>query len=71
VGKILEQIARQHGCGFAVSGAGNGGCVWALGEDEEDVRRLRDAWAEALKDVPTGKVLSSEIATDGLLVTLG
>jgi len=71
VGRVLERIARKHGCGFAVSGAGNGGCVWAMGEDPDRVSAMRSAWAEALRDVPTGRVLPSEIAVDGLIVTQG
>lgn len=71
VGRILEGIARDHHCGFAVSGAGNGGCVWALGEDAASVKMLREAWAEMLKDVPTGRVLPSEIAASGLEVNVG
>ncbi|HRU23319.1 MAG TPA: hypothetical protein P5569_05180, partial [Candidatus Latescibacteria bacterium] len=55
----------------AVSGAGNGGCVWALGTDPACVQKLRDAWAATLQEVPTGKVLSSEIAMEGLIVDAG
>ncbi len=71
VGRVLEGIARDFGCGFAVSGAGNGGCVWALGTDPACVQKLRDAWAATLQEVPTGKVLSSEIAMEGLIVDAG
>lgn len=68
VGKVLEGIARELGCGFAVSGAGNGGCVWAIGDDPDRVARAREAWEKALQEVPTGRVLRPDIADDGLTV---
>ena len=31
-GKKLFEIARGHHCGARFTGAGGGGCLWALGE---------------------------------------
>ncbi len=45
VGEKLVETALQNGCGARFTGAGGGGCIWALGEIG-NVDRLRPLWEE-------------------------
>lgn len=67
VAQELEDLAFKNSKnGFAVSGAGNGGCVWALCSTKEDAIELKKTWSKHLESVPTGKILDFEIANKGL-----
>ncbi|MCX6013579.1 MAG: hypothetical protein NTV30_09290 [Chloroflexi bacterium] len=68
VGEKLQQIAHKLDGGFAIAGAGNGGCVWALCPDHDQANELRSRWQEMLNDVHNGKLL--EVGIDNLGVTV-
>jgi len=68
VGRRLESLAQAHGCGFAVSGAGNGGCVWALGADPQAIAAVREEWRRELAQVETAQVLEVEVDGEGVIV---
>jgi D-glycero-alpha-D-manno-heptose-7-phosphate kinase len=66
MGAALVDAARQNHCGARFTGAGGGGCLWALGHPGE-IERLRPAWAEILGRRESAGILEARIDTDGLL----
>jgi D-glycero-alpha-D-manno-heptose-7-phosphate kinase len=67
VGDELVESAHQCGCGARFTGAGGGGCIWALGEIE-DVDRLRSLWEETLSSRKGARLLDVRIDSKGLEV---
>ncbi|MBW1668382.1 MAG: galactokinase [Deltaproteobacteria bacterium] len=61
----LIGLAEHIGCGARFSGAGAGGCVWAIGP-EGRIKNLRIVWDDLLKSVPGASILDSEIEPRGL-----
>ena len=39
IGKTLVELAKKNKCGARFTGAGGGGCIWALGEIEKGMGR--------------------------------
>lgn len=66
VGQELTAAAIGHGCGARFTGAGGGGCIWALGA-HADMKRLRTAWQNIINRRKTGEILETRIDNDGLL----
>ncbi len=62
----LADAARQEGCGARFTGAGGGGCMWALGQAAH-IDRLRDVWEKILTERPDARLLEAAIDADGLL----
>jgi D-glycero-alpha-D-manno-heptose-7-phosphate kinase len=67
VGVRLTQSALQNGCGARFTGAGGGGCIWALGEIE-NVDRLRPLWEKILSARKKACLLDVKIDTTGVAV---
>ena len=67
VGVRLVESALQNGCGARFTGAGGGGCIWALGE-VENVDRLRPLWEESLSTRKEACLLDAKIDTVGVAV---
>ncbi len=65
VGKKLVESAVKNRCGARFTGAGGGGCIWALGELEY-IPRLRDAWERILLNRKDACLLDAEIDGSGL-----
>ncbi len=65
MGEKLINSAVENKCGARFTGAGGGGCVWALGEGK-DLRRLHDIWEGLLADRNEASLLAMEIDPDGL-----
>lgn len=65
MGEKLTIAARDRGCGARFTGAGGGGCVWAIG-DAMHIRKLSGEWAAILKDREAGRLLDVMIDADGL-----
>ncbi len=66
VGKTLVDAAVKRGCGARFTGAGGGGCVWALG-DPDRLAGLRSQWASLLAVRKTAEILDARIDVRGLL----
>jgi D-glycero-alpha-D-manno-heptose-7-phosphate kinase len=66
MGQRLTTAARKNGCGARFTGAGGGGCVWALGQPD-DIAGLRPVWEGLLAHHPEAKLLSTRIDPVGLL----
>ena len=62
----LADAARDHGCGARFTGAGGGGCVWAMGPPER-MAHLRSEWESLLKRREDAKMLAAGIDRIGLL----
>jgi D-glycero-alpha-D-manno-heptose-7-phosphate kinase len=65
IGVKLVDAARSTACGSRFTGAGGGGCLWALG-DIEKIDRLRPVWKEILSERPEACLLEWGIDTEGL-----
>jgi D-glycero-alpha-D-manno-heptose-7-phosphate kinase len=69
MGKRLAAAAAENGCGARFTGAGGGGCVWALGEIE-NIDTLRRIWENILKRRKDAFVLDSRIDRKGVVVQI-
>jgi D-glycero-alpha-D-manno-heptose-7-phosphate kinase len=67
VGEILVKRAIQSKCGARFTGAGGGGCVWALGYPE-NIDRLKNRWRAVFDQHPSAHLLDAGIDSKGLLV---
>ena len=67
VGVQLRKAAMAHHCGARFTGAGGGGCIWALG-DAKHIDRLRPVWEEILSSENGGRLLEMKIDSQGLVV---
>jgi D-glycero-alpha-D-manno-heptose-7-phosphate kinase len=67
MGEKLVAAALQNGCGARFTGAGGGGCLWAVGEIE-NIDRLKTLWEKTLLDREEARLLEVEIDSEGLVV---
>jgi D-glycero-alpha-D-manno-heptose-7-phosphate kinase len=65
IGVRLFEKAVVHGCGARFTGAGGGGCIWALGEPER-IRTLRPDWEAILSEREGAKLLDTVVDPKGL-----
>ncbi|MBW1988916.1 MAG: galactokinase [Deltaproteobacteria bacterium] len=63
----LVDAAGNAGLGARSTGAGGGGCVWALGEPDA-LGALRRQWASILESTADGEILDTRVDERGLLV---
>jgi D-glycero-alpha-D-manno-heptose-7-phosphate kinase len=66
-GRKLAAAARRYGCGARFTGAGGGGCVWAIGEADA-IAGLRPRWVEILATRRGAGLLSAGVAAEGLRI---
>ncbi|MDT8377995.1 MAG: galactokinase [Desulfotignum sp.] len=66
-GKKLFEAACMHHCGARFTGAGGGGCLWAVGGRKE-IAVLSESWQSILEDVPDAGLLDTRIDPEGILV---
>lgn len=66
-GYRLAQCAKEAHCGIRFTGAGGGGCVWAVGRPEH-IQALKPLWAEVLADHDDAGFLETIIARNGLKI---
>lgn len=66
-GEKLARVAREQGCGARFTGAGGGGCLWAIGEIA-NIDSLRDIWEKILSETEEARLLDVCIDADGLLL---
>jgi D-glycero-alpha-D-manno-heptose-7-phosphate kinase len=67
VGERLVGEAVRNQCGARFTGAGGGGCVWALGAAAH-LERLRLRWQQVLSPIDSARLLTSDIDAQGLMV---
>jgi D-glycero-alpha-D-manno-heptose-7-phosphate kinase len=66
VGSRLVDAAREIGCAARFTGAGGGGCIWALAPSNQR-EQLRHIWQEILDDTPRAQLLDSSVDITGVL----
>jgi D-glycero-alpha-D-manno-heptose-7-phosphate kinase len=68
VGAALVEKAADHGCGARFTGAGGGGCIWAMG-DKDKIAVLRPAWHDILSARKGAGLLQARVDPEGLAVS--
>ncbi len=66
-GQKLFNRAMDVNCGARFTGAGGGGCLWAIGE-KYDISRLKPLWEKILEPVKDAKILDTRITNKGIQV---
>ena len=66
IGKALVGSAVKMSCGARFTGAGGGGCIWALGRIE-DIDKLKGTWEGILSTRKDARLLRAKIDSEGLL----
>jgi len=64
MGKKLVDSAVKNNCGARFTGAGGGGCIWALGEID-DIDKLKEVWKESLATKKGACLLDVKIDSRG------
>lgn len=67
MGAKLVDSAVKNRCGARFTGAGGGGCIWAIGEID-DIDRLKDIWEKTLLSRKEACLLDVNIDSKGLVV---
>lgn len=67
LGTALVEAAVANGCGGRFTGAGGGGCLWAVGE-ADPVRKLRGEWTDLLAERTEARLLDVHPDREGLTV---
>ena len=67
VGEALVEMAVKNDCGARFTGAGGGGCIWALGSIE-NIDRLKKVWEETLSTTDGGCLLEAKIDSKGVVI---
>lgn len=67
-GLALFSAAKEAGVGARFTGAGGGGCLWAIGP-KKGIEALKPRWAEILATCPKGRLLPSKLNRTGLKIT--
>jgi D-glycero-alpha-D-manno-heptose-7-phosphate kinase len=70
LGTALVEAAAAKGCGGRFTGAGGGGCLWAVGE-AGPIRGLRMVWADLLSGREEARFLDVNPDWQGLTVVTG
>ncbi|GAB6908587.1 GHMP kinase [Desulfosarcina cetonica] len=65
MGQRLADAAMAAGCGARFTGAGGGGCLWAIGEAKA-IAALKPVWAGLLAERPTAGLLDCRVDTRGV-----
>jgi D-glycero-alpha-D-manno-heptose-7-phosphate kinase len=68
MGVELVEAAVKLGCGGRFTGAGAGGCIWAIGETGA-IDPLRNTWQIILAQKPEARLLNVKVDPDGLMVS--
>jgi len=66
-GKKLFEKAEELNCGARFTGAGGGGCLWAVGE-MDCIDALRTSWQDILDQVQSGLILDTAIDARGIQI---
>lgn len=67
IGRRLVKSAENNNCGARFTGAGGGGCIWAIGE-VPDIEKLKPKWELVLSRRKEARLLDIEPDSEGLLV---
>lgn len=67
VGEKLVDAALEANCGARFTGAGGGGCLWAMGETD-DIERLTGAWKSITEAHAGASLLNFTIDSQGVMI---
>jgi D-glycero-alpha-D-manno-heptose-7-phosphate kinase len=67
MGEKLVDTAVEINCGARFTGAGGGGCIWALGA-VDDIDRLKPLWQRLLAERREARLLDTGIDSAGLIL---
>ena len=67
IGEMLVDSAMKNKCGARFTGAGGGGCIWALGETGE-IEKLKVKWGKIVSKRINACLLDVKIDRKGLVV---
>jgi D-glycero-alpha-D-manno-heptose-7-phosphate kinase len=67
IGNLLFETACNNGCGARFTGAGGGGCIWALGESG-DIADLKPLWESILSKRGGAGLLDFDIDDEGVKI---
>ncbi|MFH2057858.1 MAG: galactokinase [Pseudomonadota bacterium] len=67
-GNKLFSTAKACDCGARFTGAGGGGCLWAIG-DKNDIDKLRLIWHKILEPIENAKILDTKIEKKGIVIS--
>jgi D-glycero-alpha-D-manno-heptose-7-phosphate kinase len=65
MGDRLAAAAIAMGCGARFSGAGGGGCLWAIGEADA-IASLKPVWEQLLSERPTAGLIDCRVDSQGV-----
>ncbi|HKK91459.1 MAG TPA: galactokinase, partial [Desulfobacteraceae bacterium] len=65
-GRALYGMAGAGQCGARFTGAGGGGCVWAIGE-KNSINRVKQEWKDHLAGENSAELLNTRAATRGIV----
>ena len=68
-GVALIEAASDQGCGGRFTGAGGGGCLWAVGEASA-IDALRIRWRDLLLQRSQARLLETTVDLDGLKISV-
>ncbi|MCF8068322.1 MAG: galactokinase [Desulfobacterales bacterium] len=68
IGKKLVDAAKRKKCGARFTGAGAGGCLWAIGE-KEDIIGLKESWERILTKRKDARLLDVKFDGNGAMVS--
>lgn len=66
-GKELFKFAEETGCGARFTGAGGGGCLWAVGE-KDNIQNLKRGWKEIVNREKDADLLDTSIDFQGIIM---
>ncbi len=66
-GYALVAAARDQSCGARFTGAGGGGCIWALGS-ESDISVLKQRWHQIVSGIEDARLLRTAVASHGVAI---
>jgi len=66
-GSALVESALSHNCGARFTGAGGGGCIWAIGE-AADIDGLRQSWGQIMAHRDHARLLDADVDGWGLRI---
>lgn len=69
LGDRLAESAGAGGCGARITGAGGGGCIWALGR-ADNIEKLRPVWQDILARRQEAGLLDCGVDTVGVTTDL-
>ncbi|MCP3927334.1 MAG: galactokinase [Desulfobacterales bacterium] len=65
-GQKLLSKSLENNCAARFTGAGGGGCIWALGE-EKDIKNVKESWQRIIEKKKNAKLLEAVIDTEGIV----